>query len=159
MATIRVDGNDVLAVYNAVTAARNMCVEELRPVLIEAMTYRVGHHSTSDDSTAYRSVDEVKYWHQKDHPITRLRKYMEQRKWWDDTQENDWRSDCKKQVMHALTSAEKRKKPPIDQIFADVYDQMPESLRQQQDSLVEHLKKHKQNYPLNDYENAPSSDM
>ena len=52
----RVDGNDALAVYNATLAARDMAVKENRPVLIEAMTYRIGHHSTSDDSSAYRSV-------------------------------------------------------------------------------------------------------
>ena len=60
MSTIRVDGNDVLAVYNAVKEAREMAITENKPVLIEAMTYRIGHHSTSDDSSAYRSVDEVK---------------------------------------------------------------------------------------------------
>ena len=59
MSTIRVDGNDVLAVYNAVKEAREMAITENKPVLIEAMTYRIGHHSTSDDSSAYRSVDEV----------------------------------------------------------------------------------------------------
>ena len=59
MSTIRVDGNDVLAVYNATKAARDIAANENRPVLIEAMTYRIGHHSTSDDSSAYRSVDEV----------------------------------------------------------------------------------------------------
>ena len=59
MATIRVDGNDILAVYNATKKARELAVSEDRPVLIEAMTYRIGHHSTSDDSSAYRSVDEV----------------------------------------------------------------------------------------------------
>lgn len=48
------DGNDLLAVYNATAAARKMALEENKPVLIEAMTYRLGHHSTSDDSTAYR---------------------------------------------------------------------------------------------------------
>ena len=59
MSTIRVDGNDVLAVYNATQAAREIAEKENKPVLIEAMTYRIGHHSTSDDSSAYRSVDEV----------------------------------------------------------------------------------------------------
>lgn len=60
--TIRVDGNDLFAVYNATKAARDIAVRESRPVLIEAMTYRLGHHSTSDDSTAYRSVDEISSW-------------------------------------------------------------------------------------------------
>lgn len=60
--TIRVDGNDLFAVYNATKAARAIATKESRPVLIEAMTYRLGHHSTSDDSTAYRSVDEMNSW-------------------------------------------------------------------------------------------------
>jgi 2-oxoisovalerate dehydrogenase E1 component alpha subunit len=55
MSTIRIDGNDTLAVYNATKEARRICIEENKPVLIEALTYRVGHHSTSDDSSAYRS--------------------------------------------------------------------------------------------------------
>jgi 2-oxoisovalerate dehydrogenase E1 component alpha subunit len=60
IASIRADGNDVFAVYNVMKAARNLAVTESRPVIVEAMTYRIGHHSTSDDSSAYRSVDEVR---------------------------------------------------------------------------------------------------
>lgn len=57
MPSLRVDGNDLLAVVQATKEARRMCLEENTPVLIEAMTYRVGHHSTSDDSTRYRGCD------------------------------------------------------------------------------------------------------
>ncbi|RWS09022.1 2-oxoisovalerate dehydrogenase subunit alpha-like protein [Dinothrombium tinctorium] len=56
IASIRVDGNDTLAVYNVTAAARNYCIEESKPVLIEAMTYRIGHHSTSDDSNVYNEM-------------------------------------------------------------------------------------------------------
>jgi 2-oxoisovalerate dehydrogenase E1 component alpha subunit len=49
MAGIRVDGNDALAVYEATRSARELALAESRPVLLELMTYRVGHHSTSDD--------------------------------------------------------------------------------------------------------------
>ena len=69
MATIRVDGNDVLAVYNATQKAREIAATENKPVLIEAMTYRIGHHSTSDDSSAYRSVDEVRDFYYKDYRV------------------------------------------------------------------------------------------
>lgn len=51
--SIRVDGNDALAVFNAVHVARKMAINESRPVLIEALTYRAGHHSTSDDSSKF----------------------------------------------------------------------------------------------------------
>ena len=76
MVSIRVDGNDLFAVYNATKAAREIALRESRPVLIEAMTYRLGHHSTSDDSTAYRSVDEMNSWEREDNPIARLKNYM-----------------------------------------------------------------------------------
>uniref|UniRef100_A0A8C4JKP7 2-oxoisovalerate dehydrogenase subunit alpha n=1 Tax=Dromaius novaehollandiae TaxID=8790 RepID=A0A8C4JKP7_DRONO len=96
--SIRVDGNDVFAVYNATKEARRRAVAENQPFLIEAMTYRIGHHSTSDDSSAYRSVDEVSYWDKQDHPISRLRLYMQGRGWWDEEQEKSWRKSSRKKV-------------------------------------------------------------
>lgn len=76
MVTIRVDGNDLFAVYNATRAAREIAVKESRPVMIEAMTYRLGHHSTSDDSTAYRSIDEISSWEKEDNPMLRFKQYL-----------------------------------------------------------------------------------
>lgn len=150
--SIRVDGNDVLAVYNVTKAARSICLEESRPVLIEAMTYRIGHHSTSDDSSAYRSVDEVRSWHQKDHPISRLRKYMELNEWWNDEMEKEWKDESKKEVMSAFAKAEKKLKPNyLEGLFNDVYDEMPQSLREQRDDLVRQISLHPEHYPLNSY--------
>merc|ERR1712203_1269020 len=106
MTTIRVDGNDVLAVYNATVAAREIAANENKPVLIEAMTYRIGHHSTSDDSSAYRSVDEVRYWDQKDHPITRFYNYLVSKGAWSELQEKEWKNESKKEVMTAFAKAE-----------------------------------------------------
>jgi len=62
------------------------------------MTYRIGHHSTSDDSSAYRSVDEVRFWDSTDHPISRLRHYMVNKGWWDEAQEAEWKKQSKKMV-------------------------------------------------------------
>jgi 2-oxoisovalerate dehydrogenase E1 component alpha subunit len=81
--TIRVDGNDIFAVYNATKAARQIAVRQSRPVLIEAMTYRIGHHSTSDDSTAYRSIDEINSWEKNDNPMLRFRNYLIANNMWD----------------------------------------------------------------------------
>jgi 2-oxoisovalerate dehydrogenase E1 component alpha subunit len=102
MSTIRVDGNDVFAVYNATKAAREICARESRPVLIEAMTYRIGHHSTSDDSSAYRSVDEVRYWDQKDHPITRLAGYLIKKGFWNEEKEKEWKASSRQQVLNDM---------------------------------------------------------
>ena len=76
MATLRVDGNDLFAVYNATKEARNIAIKESRPVLIEAMTFRLGHHSTSDDSMAYRSVDEMNSWEKDDNLINRFKSFL-----------------------------------------------------------------------------------
>ncbi|CAK8560152.1 unnamed protein product [Lathyrus sativus] len=72
--SIRVDGNDALAVYSAVHTAREIAIKEQRPVLIEALTYRVGHHSTSDDSTKYRSTGEIEYWKMERNSVNRFKR-------------------------------------------------------------------------------------
>jgi 2-oxoisovalerate dehydrogenase E1 component alpha subunit len=93
-----VDGNDVWAVFNATAAARKLALERGAPVLIEAMTYRIGHHSTSDDSSAYRSKDEVEQWRAKDNPINRFRKYLEAKGWWSAEEEKEYLDTVRRQV-------------------------------------------------------------
>ncbi|XP_060639548.2 2-oxoisovalerate dehydrogenase subunit alpha, mitochondrial [Anolis sagrei] len=150
--SIRVDGNDVFAVYNATKEARRRAVAENQPFLIEAMTYRIGHHSTSDDSSAYRSVDEVNYWDKQDHPISRLRHYMAGRGWWDEEQEKIWRKKSRKRVMEAFEEAERKLKPKFQHLFSDVYSEMPWHIQKQQESLERHLKQYGEHYPLDHYE-------
>ncbi|XP_022281079.1 2-oxoisovalerate dehydrogenase subunit alpha, mitochondrial isoform X3 [Canis lupus familiaris] len=150
--SIRVDGNDVFAVYNATKEARRRAVAENQPFLIEAMTYRIGHHSTSDDSSAYRSVDEVNYWDKQDHPISRLRHYLQSRGWWDDEQEKAWRKQSRKKVMEAFEQAERKPKPNPNLLFSDVYQEMPTQLRKQQEALARHLQTYGEHYPLDHFE-------
>jgi pyruvate dehydrogenase E1 component alpha subunit len=72
---VRVDGNDVLAVYAATTVALERARSGSGPSLIEAYTYRMGAHTTSDDPTKYRLADELEHWRLKD-PIERVRAYL-----------------------------------------------------------------------------------
>ncbi|KYO26309.1 2-oxoisovalerate dehydrogenase subunit alpha, mitochondrial [Alligator mississippiensis] len=146
--SIRVDGNDVFAVYNATREARRRAVAENQPFLIEAMTYRIGHHSTSDDSSAYRSVDEVDYWDKQDHPISRLRHYMLGRGWWDEAREKAWRKESRRQVLEAFEAAERRRKPSPQLLFSDVYCDTPPGLARQRDGLARHLRLYGEHYPL-----------
>lgn len=112
--TIRVDGNDVLAVREVTRQARELALKDsCRPVLIEAMSYRVSHHSTSDDSFAYRAKVEVEDWKRRDNPITRLRKYMEAQGIWDEEKEKALRSDARKSILEAYRKAEKEKHPAL----------------------------------------------
>ncbi|CAO3649881.1 unnamed protein product [Cunninghamella echinulata] len=153
--TIRVDGNDIWAVYNATKAAREIAVKEKRPILIESMTYRIGHHSTSDDSTKYRDRKEVEERAQFDNPMTRLRRYLEQKQWWDQEKDDAWRKDIKKQVLSHFSEAEKKKKPSIDLLFTDVYDELTPNLIRQKQELDELIKKYPEYYSTDDH--APSS--
>ncbi|KAG8448820.1 hypothetical protein GDO86_015768 [Hymenochirus boettgeri] len=139
-------------VYNATKEARRRAVAENQPFLVEAMTYRIGHHSTSDDSSAYRSVDEVNYWDKQDHPISRLRHYMLHQGWWDDEQEKIWRKKSRKMVMEAFEEAERKQKPKLEHMFTDVYSEMPVQLKKQEQSLMKHLKLYGEHYPLDSYE-------
>ncbi|XP_066997938.2 2-oxoisovalerate dehydrogenase subunit alpha, mitochondrial isoform X2 [Anabrus simplex] len=145
--TTRVDGNDIFAVYNVTKAARKYAVQVNRPVLIEAMTYRIGHHSTSDDSSAYRSMDEVNQWDSYQ-PIVRLRRYMESKGLWNNELEQNWKESARKQILHAFTNAEKLPKPDWKEMFYDVYYEMPDHLMEQMQALEEHLEQYGEYYPL-----------
>ena len=83
MSSIRVDGNDLFAIYSATKQAREIILREKRPVLIEAISYRVGDHSTSDFSQRYRDETEMKKWKELlerfSSPIGRLEKYLTRR--------------------------------------------------------------------------------
>src|SRR3989339_1646135 len=80
---IQVDGNDVFAVYKATKEAVDNARAGKGPALIEAFTYRLADHSTSDDAKKYRSDKEVEEWAKRD-PILRLEKYMRFKKLLDD---------------------------------------------------------------------------
>jgi 2-oxoisovalerate dehydrogenase E1 component alpha subunit len=76
MPTVRVDGNDVLAVWAVTTEALQRARSGGGPTFVEAVTYRMGAHTTSDDPTRYRSSQEEESWRRRD-PIDRLRAYLE----------------------------------------------------------------------------------
>nr|XP_023015787.1 2-oxoisovalerate dehydrogenase subunit alpha, mitochondrial [Leptinotarsa decemlineata] len=126
--TLRVDGNDVFAVYNATKLAKEYALKESKPVLIEAMTYRVSDHSTSDDSSAYRSPDEVKQWSENDYPTYKLRYYMESKGIWSEEKEKEWLEKARKDVMKAFKAGEEKHKPHWSIMFDEVYKFIPQHL-------------------------------
>lgn len=64
----------------------------------QALTYRVSHHSTSDDSTKYRPVDEIEHWRTIRDPVSRFKKWVEGNGWWSDADESELRSNVRKKV-------------------------------------------------------------
>ncbi|XP_043685641.1 2-oxoisovalerate dehydrogenase subunit alpha, mitochondrial [Vespula pensylvanica] len=145
--TIRVDGNDVLAVHYATSAARQFCISEGKPVLIEAMTYRTGHHSTSDDSTVYRTSKEIALWNRVA-PISRFKKYIQSLGIWSKEQDDNLQIIIKKEIFDAFTEAEKKQKPHWKEMFTDTYFKMPDHIRDQMCSMEEHLATYHEHYPL-----------
>ncbi|KAM7361129.1 branched chain keto acid dehydrogenase E1 subunit alpha [Cochliomyia hominivorax] len=151
IATIRVDGTDVFAVYNAMKLAREYTLRENKPVIFEAMAYRVGHHSTSDDSTAYRSAEEIEIWNSVEHPISKLKNYMIKQGWFNEEEEKAFVKDIRKQVLKQISVSEKKLKPSYKEMFKDVYAEMPQHLQEQLKELEEHVAAHKDYYPIKQF--------
>lgn len=127
---IRVDGNDILAVYRTTKEAVEKARKGGGPTLIEAVTYRMGPHSSSDDPTRYRTKEELEEWQRRD-PITRFRRYLEKKKIWSETDEKKAQEDANKQIDEAIASAEKIPRPALETLFTDVYADMPWHLEEQ----------------------------
>lgn len=151
--TIRVDGNDVLAVREVTKYARDLALKDGgKPVLIEAMSYRISHHSTSDDSFAYRAKVEVEDWKRRDNPITRLRKYLEGKGIWSEEKEKELRADMRKNILDAYRKAEKEKRPPIGTLMKNVYAEPTEEQVEQMGKLRRIVEKYPNEYDVSGFE-------
>jgi 2-oxoisovalerate dehydrogenase E1 component alpha subunit len=163
--TIRVDGNDILAVREVTRRARALSLglntgsdgHSTKPVLIELMSYRVSHHSTSDDSFAYRARVEVEDWKRRDNPITRFRKYLESQGLWDDEKEKEARERIRKEVLKAFALAEKEKKPPIRSMFEDIYEELTPDLEAQMRELRDVIDRYPGEYDVSEFEGGKDS--
>ena len=156
--TLRVDGNDIFAVRRATKEARRLALEANgRPVLIEMMAYRVGHHSTSDDSFAYRQKVEVEDWKRRDNPITRLRKWLEGRGLWNEEQEKELRTHERREVLKAFEKAEKEKRPALKFGFEGVYEELTEEQRAHVEELRDILRRYPKEYDIDQHEGGLES--
>jgi 2-oxoisovalerate dehydrogenase E1 component alpha subunit len=143
MAAIRVDGNDIFAVHAAVREAKKYALEHSAPVLIEGMTYRLGHHSTSDDSTRYRSEGEVEDFADRMDPLLRLNKFLKRHDLLTDEELATMKDEERIAVLSAIKEAEHRPPPSMESMFEDVYKEIPSHLKEQ----MAHLKAHVAKYP------------
>ncbi len=127
---VRVDGNDILAVYRTAKEA----VEKARggggATLIEAVTYRMGPHSSADDPKRYRTEQELEEWQKRD-PIVRFRRYLEKKRIWSEGDEKKAQEDANREIDEAVAYAEKIPRPDIETLFTDVYAEMPWHLQEQ----------------------------
>jgi 2-oxoisovalerate dehydrogenase E1 component alpha subunit len=134
--SLRVDGNDFLAVYAVSSWAVERARRNLGPTLIEWVTYRAGAHSTSDDPSKYRPKGELEAWPLGD-PIERLKTHLINKGAWDEERHAALKNELKNEVRAAAKEAEsygtlgKGPVPGGDEMFNHVYKEMPPHLRKQ----------------------------
>lgn len=140
IASLRVDGNDFLAVYAASCWAAERARNNLGPTLIEWVTYRAGPHSTSDDPSRYRPADDWSRFPLGD-PIARLRQHLTKLGAWSDEEHERVQAELEAEVIAAQKEAEQYgtladgRVPSAASMFEDVYKDMPEHLRRQRQQL------------------------
>jgi 2-oxoisovalerate dehydrogenase E1 component alpha subunit len=141
IASLRVDGNDALAVYAAVKWAAERARSNAGPALIEFFTYRAEGHSTSDDPSGYRPKTEAEAWPLGD-PIERLKQHLIALGEWDDERHAAAEAQSDAEVRAAQKESEKlgilpqQGKHDIGSMFEDVYAEMPQSLAEQRDEAL-----------------------
>jgi pyruvate dehydrogenase E1 component alpha subunit len=127
---LQVDGNDFFAMYQALKTSREHAAAGNGPVLIEAVTYRKGAHTTSDDPTKYRTKEEEQEWDKKD-PLKRLKAYLIDKKLFTEEEEEKLIPEYKKEVDRQFEETEKEISYPFDDIFNYMYEEMPPDLLMQ----------------------------
>jgi TPP-dependent pyruvate/acetoin dehydrogenase alpha subunit len=140
---IRVDGNDILAVYTATKEAVEKAREGGGPTLIEALTYRLAPHTTADDPKRYRSEEEVSLW-QKREPLLRFKKYLYDKQILSQTEEEKLEAEINQEIKRAVEKEEsiikgKELTDPL-RIFDYLYAEQIPSVQKQKEELSEYLK-------------------
>ncbi len=135
MPGVRVDGNDLIAVHTVLTEACDRARRGDGPTFVEAVTYRMGAHSTSDDPTRYRSQAEVDSWAKKD-PLDRLRKALMHERWLSDKQDAELEAELTREIADAVNRVEALPMMPRETLFDDVYAQLPWHLVEQRAELL-----------------------
>ncbi|KUM53844.1 MULTISPECIES: thiamine pyrophosphate-dependent dehydrogenase E1 component subunit alpha [Rheinheimera] len=147
MKALRVDGADILAVYQATKMARDHALKHNEPVLIESIAYRLGAHSSSDDPSGYRSKEEEEKWRQND-PIARFRLWLVEKGWLNEADDKATIEALRTEILDALKVAEKVAKPGIEHLISDVYAEPIPALQQQLDELKAHIRNYPEAYPV-----------
>jgi pyruvate dehydrogenase E1 component alpha subunit/2-oxoisovalerate dehydrogenase E1 component alpha subunit len=135
MPGLRVDGNDLLAVYKAMSESIERARSGGGPTFVEAVTYRMGAHSTSDDPSRYRTQAEVEEWARKD-PLDRLRKHMLHLGLVTDEIDAALEKELAAEIAAAVEEIEKMPPPARASLMDDVYAELPWHLREQLESLL-----------------------
>lgn len=137
----QVDGNDIVAMRDAMDRALARARDGKGPTLIEAMTYRLSDHTTADDARRYRSNDEVEE-HKAKEPLIRARQYLIDKGWWSEKEEQAWLADCAKQIDEEIKLYKDAGKPPVTDMFDHMFAELTDNLREQRDFAEQEAARH-----------------
>lgn len=140
--SVQVDGNDILAVYSVVRDALKYARNGNGSTMIEALTYRIGPHTSSDDPTRYRPKEEVLEQEKRD-PIQRFEIYLTKKKLITKAKIESMKTKIDKELNSLIKEAEHTPVPALIDIFTDVYAEMPDQLREQYEELSRIKKEYK----------------
>ncbi|MEF8851489.1 MAG: pyruvate dehydrogenase (acetyl-transferring) E1 component subunit alpha [Haloarculaceae archaeon] len=136
-AGVQVDGMDPLAVYavtrEAAAKARDPAEGELRPTLVEAVSYRYGAHTTADDPSVYRDDEEVERWRERD-PIPRMETFLRERGLLDDERVDAIHERCRAEAADLIEVAESYE-PDVEEWFASAYETPTPRVRESREYL------------------------
>jgi 2-oxoisovalerate dehydrogenase E1 component alpha subunit len=135
MPGVRVDGNDILAVIQVTREALERARAGDGPTLIEAKTYRIEGHSSSDDPSVYRKAGEPEQWSKRD-PLDRFRSYLKSCGLYSDSLEAELSEKHNDEISAAVDAANKLGPPAVETLFDDVYETMPWNLEEQKRYLM-----------------------
>jgi TPP-dependent pyruvate/acetoin dehydrogenase alpha subunit len=127
---LRVDGNDFLAVVHVMANAVERARRGEGPTLIEALTYRIGAHSTADDPSVYRSEEEAEQWRRLD-PMARLAQHARWRGVWDDEREAQAQARCEERISELIAECERWPPPRLDTLFEGITQERSPQLEEQ----------------------------
>jgi pyruvate dehydrogenase E1 component alpha subunit len=135
---VRVDGNDVLATYSVMQSALERARDGQGPTLVEAYTYRMGAHTTTDDPTRYRLSDDVENWKLKD-PIARVEVYLRRHGWADDEFFGSVQAEANELGVTLREGCKAMPDPNLLDVFDNVYAETTPELVAQRDELAAYL--------------------
>lgn len=132
---LQVDGNDLVAVLEAMRRAGERARTGEGGSVIEFLTYRLHDHTTADDARRYRGEDEVKEaWTRE--PFIRLRQYLTGLKLWSEAQEKAWIEECGKEVDAEINAYLETPVQSVEAMFDYLYAELPEDLRAQREAAI-----------------------
>ncbi len=142
---VRVDGMDPLAVYrvtrDAIENAKRPEDDRKRPTLVESVQYRFGAHTTADDPSVYRDDDELERWQRKD-PIVRFEKFLRNTGRLDDERIDAVKTRNEERMADAIEAVERLDDPDPEEMFQNVYEELPSRLEEQFERLQELRDRH-----------------